>query len=329
VAFFYSALALLLALDRLPPPPVSGTWCIDSRFAWLKGAPHWRNASFAAVGSSTTWRNLDFSVAPEAIASQGIVNAAPCFLTINQTRYLTEYLLERAPATKTVLTVVTLRDLEGCSRNPTAFFDPKVADDYLEGRSYPWWLYFRNFRFKDILFHALYAGERRSQMQYDRFGSGPLTRQNAELGHAFTPEAACYAELGQLATMLRARGVQFIVVTFPVMQSWAHHYDATGHARASFRTGVEKALASTGAILVDGMADWEVPDSAFTDPVHLQWPQTAAFTRFVLTAASHAGARLPPLDQNYAVQSNRGVALTRAGPAVAPPSAPMTPNLRK
>lgn len=297
VALFYGALAVLRALDRLPPPPVSGTWCIDSRFAWLRRTPQWRDASLAAVGSSTTWRNLDFTVAPAEMKRAGIVNAAPCFLTINQTRFLVQYLLDRAPKTKTLLTVLTLRDLEGCSRNPTAFFDPELADEYIDGRSYAWWLYFRNFRLTDIVLHALYAGDRRPLMKYDQFGSGPLTRHPPETGHPVAPENGCFLELRRLATMLEAKGVEFIVVTLPVMQGWAQLHDADGTARARFSEGIETALASTKAILVDGMAAWSAPDSAFTDPVHLQWPETAAFTRFVWETARLRGAHLPPMQE--------------------------------
>ena len=84
VALFYGALAALLALDRLTPPPVSGTWCIDNRFAWLRERPDWKNASLIAVGSSATLRNLNFRVVSSTVQQWGAVNAAPCFLTVNQ-----------------------------------------------------------------------------------------------------------------------------------------------------------------------------------------------------------------------------------------------------
>ncbi len=124
VAALYGALTLLDADDRLSPPPVSGTWCIDARFAWLKSDPQWSDANFIAVGSSTTWRNLDFSVAPPALKQGGIVNAAPCFLRMNQTRYVAGYLLDHAPAVKTLLTVVaqgTLRAVRGVQPSSSIF----------------------------------------------------------------------------------------------------------------------------------------------------------------------------------------------------------------
>ncbi len=295
LALFYGALAALHASHRLVPPPVSGTWCIDSRFAWLRETPQWKKADLIAVGSSVTWRNLDFSVTPKRAKRDGIVNAAPCFLTVNQTRYLAEYLVQRGTP-KTLMTVLAPRDFEGCSRNRTAFFDPDIADQFIEGSGYEWWLYFRNFRLRDVVMHALDATERRNLTENnDQFGSGPLLKDVPDVGRPFKPEAQCYAELTQLAKFLASRDIQFIVATLPVMPGWARLYDDAGTAQAEFKSAIETALASTKAILVDGMSQWSIPDSGFTDPAHLQWPQTADFTRFVWSAALYKGARLPPL----------------------------------
>jgi hypothetical protein len=298
VTSFYGAVAVLHALDRLSPPPVAGTWCIDSRFTWLRHDRRWKQANLIAVGSSTTWRNLDFEVLPAEMKHRGAVNAAPCFLTVNQVRYMVEYLLDRDSRPATIVTVLTPRDVEGCSRNRTEFFDPDIATQYLESDGYGWWLYFRNFRFKDILLHAVYADQRRSEMAYDAFGSGPLKRERPDAGRPFNPESRCYAELTRLARLLDAKGVQFIAVLFPVMQGWADRHDPSGTTRAHFKSGVKSALAATKAILVDGMAKWRVPDAAFADPVHLQWTETADFTKFVWHEARQQGADLPPLTSN-------------------------------
>jgi hypothetical protein len=303
VAIFYGGLAVLKALDRLPPPPVSGTWCIDSRFAWLRDNPEWTNASVIAVGSSVTWRNLNFDGVSADARDQGVVNTAPCFLTLNQVRYLTEYFVGSLPATKTVLTVVAPRDLEACSKNPTAFFDRELVREYVSGGGGTWWLYFRNLRPAHLALHVINADTRRSELQYDRFGSGPLTRATPDTGRAFVPEPRCYAELTKLANMLKARGIQLIVVTFPVMRGWADRHDDAGLTQSQFRAGVASALAHTNAILVDGMAEWSAPDSSFTDPVHLQWGSTSAFTRFVWKAARQQGASLPSLDEGESVHS--------------------------
>lgn len=303
VASFYAALGALRAYDRLPPLPVSGTWCIDSRLAWLKENPGWRNAGLVAVGSSATMRNIDFGVVRTEAQKRGVVNAAPCFLTVNQTRHLTEFLIERASKPETVMIVLAPRDFQGCSRNPTEFFDSDLVDQYMRGKANEAWLRFRNFRLKDIFFHAIYADERRPQTRYDQFGSSPLTTKEPDTGYPFAPEPNCFSELTRLATLLESRGVQFVAVTFPVMQGWAERHDPSGATQAQFKSAIESALAPTKAILVDGM-DWRVPDSAFTDPVHLQWPETAAFTRFIWNAARQRGASLPALKENEAQGPN-------------------------
>jgi hypothetical protein len=295
VASFYTALGVLRAMNYLPPPPGSGTQCIDSKFTWLRDNPHWKNASLIAVGSSATLRNLDFSVVSSKARELGVVNAASCLLTVNQTRSLTEFLLERASKLQTVLMVVAPRDFQGCSRNSTAFFDPDLVDQFIAGNTNKAGLRFRNFRLKDVFLHAIYADERISDLQYDRFGSGPLVREVPDTGYPVEPESSCYSELTRLATLLGSRRVQFIAVTSPVMQGWAERHDRSGVARARFKSAVEAALASNKAILVDSMTDLRVPDSAFADPVHLQWPETAAFTRFVWKEARRQGADLPPL----------------------------------
>jgi hypothetical protein len=297
VVLFYASLGVLRATDRLSPPPVSGTWCIDSRLAWLRDNPDWKNAGLIAVGSSATWHNLDFGILSSEAQARGVVNAAPCFLTANQTRYLTEFLIQRAPKLETVMMVLTPRDFQGCLRNPTAFFDPDLVDQFLAGKISRAWLRFRNFRLRDVFLHAVYADERSAQVQFDQCGSSPLVSEVQDTGYPVRPESSCYAEVTRLAALLESKGIKFIAVTFPVMQGWAERHDRSGAAQAHFRSGIESAVAPTKAILVDGMANWRAPDSSFTDPVHLQWPETAAFTRFVWEEARRLGADLPPLPE--------------------------------
>lgn len=294
LAMFYGGLWVLRSTDRLAPPPVSGTWCIDSRLAWLKDNPEWKNAELIAVGSSVTWRNLDFDVVSGSERGR-VVNAAPCFLTVNQTRYLTAYLIDKAPQLKTVMMVVAPRDLDGCSRNPEAFFDRELTDDYLDRRISGLWLRFRNFRAKDVVLHALQADQRRPNMVYDPYGSGPLIRAVPDVGWPVQPERACFAELTRIADTLADKDIQFVLVTLPMMQGWSERYDPDQAIQQQFRADIDAALEPTAAVVVDGMTQWPLPTEAFTDPAHLQWPETAAFTRFVWTAAQQRGATLPPL----------------------------------
>ena len=297
VGGFVGIITLLAATQRLPAPPLSGTFCIDEKMAWLKNNPNTFASNMVAVGSSVTWRNLDFSVLSPGARSAlgGVVNAAPCFLRTNQTRFMVEYLLQRRPEIHTVITILGAWDVEQCSTMPTAFFDPKIADSYFDGKVPDLWIYFRNLRARSFFERYCQPAEQtRGELIYDQFGSGPLTVDEPRLWFPFNPEPNCYRELRNLAVELRARNVQFLVVTFPVMPDWARHHDPLAKTQTSFHKDVHAALADTGAILVDAQTKYRLPTSDFTDPMHLQWPNVAEFTRYVWEEARRAGARLPP-----------------------------------
>jgi hypothetical protein len=297
---FYLLIGVLGFLGRLPAPPVSGTWCIDEKLAWLKEHRDRLQSGVIAVGSSVTWRDLDFSALSEETrrASGGTINAAPCFLSISQTRFLTAFLLDHQPTTHTVFSIVAANDFENCSTTPKEFFDYKIASDFLYGDSSGLWLYYRNFRPISFLRDVRLRPQRKSwEMVFDPFGAGPITTDGPNLHHGFMrpfkPESACFEELRGMANDLQKRGVQFIVATFPVMPKWAEVHDPTGEMRHAFVSNVKDAMFGTGAILVDAATLYCLPTAAFTDPAHLQWPETGRFTRFVWDEAARLGADLP------------------------------------
>jgi hypothetical protein len=295
---FSAALTLLSVAQRLPAPPVSGTWCIDEKLAWLKQNPEVFASNVVAVGSSVTWRNLDFSVLSPAArtAVGGVVNAAPCFLRANQTRFMAHYLLRRRPEIHTIMIVLHPRDMAMCSTTPSAFFEPAVADSYFAGHLPESWIYLRNFRLESFIRDIVRRPGLQEELVFDQFGSGPLTNDRPRLWFPFRPEPNCYRELRSLATEMREKSVQLVVVTFPVMPEWAKHHDSDGATQRGFLKDVQAAIAETGAILVDGQTKYILPTEAFTDPAHLQWPQVADFTRFVWEEARRAGVKLPPTD---------------------------------
>ena len=141
-----ACLAALSAMERLPAPPVTATNCIDEKFKFLHETDI-RNPGLIAVGSSVTWRNLDFSVFEEHYGKDiEPLNAAPCYLYVNQTAYLTDFLLDNMPSVKSVLSVFSMRDFSACSVSPTEFFRPEDAKSYVFDRDPSWHLYLKNFR---------------------------------------------------------------------------------------------------------------------------------------------------------------------------------------
>jgi hypothetical protein len=259
-----------------------------------------------AVGSSVTWRGLDFSALPEETrrASGGTINAAPCFLQLSQTRFFTAFLLDHQPTTRTVITIVAGIDFENCTTTAKAFFDAKMAENFLynEDSSIGLWLYYRNYR--PISFLQDVWQRRAREIVFDAFGSFPLRRDGPDFQHPFMrpykPQAACFEELRGMAKDLRERGIQFIVVTFPTMPRWAKDYDPEGELRTAFLSNVRTAVSGTGAILVDAAISYSLPTEAFADPAHLRWPETGRFTRFVWEHARHLGAQLPAAALNSA-----------------------------
>jgi len=89
---FACFLAFLHAENRLPAPPLTSTSCIDEKFLFLHNTDL-TSVNFLAVGSSATWRNLDFSAVSGAWPSVRPLNAAPCYLYMDQTAYLSEFLV--------------------------------------------------------------------------------------------------------------------------------------------------------------------------------------------------------------------------------------------
>jgi hypothetical protein len=296
---FYLVLGALALVGRLPAPPVSGTLCVDKKLAWLKDRRDELQAGVIAVGSSVTMRDLDFSEIPEETrrTSGGTINAAPCSLQLGQTRFLTTFLLDHQPTTHTVLTILAGFDFENCTTTPKAFFDSRIAAEFLYkyNRIGTFWIYYRNFRPSSFLLDVQRQGQ--SWDPFDAFGSAPLTTDGPDFQHPFMrpykPEAACFEELRGMANDLKRRSVQFIVVTFPTMPRWAQEYDPVGEMRAAFTTNVRSAVSGTDAILVDAGTSYSLPTGAFTDPAHLQWRETGRFTRFVWEQARQLGARLP------------------------------------
>jgi hypothetical protein len=300
---FYLMLGALASVGWLPAPPVSGTGCIDEKLAWLRNHREKLRSGVIAVGSSVTWRDLDFSALPEETrrASGGTINAAPCFLQLSQIRFFTAFLLDHQPATQTVITVVAGIDFEDCTTTPKAFFDSKIAELYLyKYSSIGLWLYYRNFR--PISFLRDVRQRKAGEIVFDAFGSSPITMDGPNFQHPFMrpykPQPACFEELRGMANDLRERGIQFIVVTFPTMPKWAEDYDPEGVMRTTFLSNVRTAISGTHAILVDAAISYSLPTEAFTDPAHLQWRETARFTRFVWEQARQLGAQLPAATVN-------------------------------
>ncbi|MDJ0387009.1 hypothetical protein QMO56_02690 [Roseomonas sp. E05] len=289
-----AAAAAHVALARkglLPPPPLAATWCIDEKFAYLREVPLEQFTLFA-IGSSATWRNLDMPLLERRLPGTRALNAAPCYLHIDQTAYMAEFLLERMPRVDTVLAVVAPRDFEACPASQRAFFDPHLGGAYLGGEVPSWLPYITGLR---PIYLAREAIEQENlppgpeAVALDGRGSSILRKPHFwRPAPAFDP--VCYEGLAALEEAVTSRGARLVVASLPVMPEWGERFDPDGTLVETWLRDMRAALRQPETLLLDGRAlDWG--DERFADPVHLLYPHHTPFTEFIARAmAGQAGS---------------------------------------
>ena len=285
--------ATLDRLQRLPAPPLTATNCIDEKLKFLHAADL-DGVHLIAVGSSATWRNLALGELARVHPEIRPINAAPCYLYMNQTAYLAAFLLKSMPQVETVLSLITPRDFEDCRSEDTVFFDARAAHDYIFAKNVPWHLYMTNLRptafAQDIIRlrpMRLDAGHP-ATLKMDAFGSSPMT---ARIGWMPEPrfDDRCFAALAELEATVAGHGARLVVATVPTMPRWRQTFDPDGALGAGFRLRLRQTLREPASLFIDGDA-LRVADDDFADPVHLMGDKVAEFTRFV---ASHVFGPVP------------------------------------
>lgn len=283
-----AGLAALSALGRLPAPPITATNCIDEKFKFLHETTI-RSPTLLAVGSSVTWRNLDFSQLKARYGEEiRPLNAAPCYLYANQTAFMTDFLLDNMPSVRTVLSVFSMRDFSQCRNSPTEFFRPGDARGYVFDGSPAWHLYFKNFRPLAFVRDVIALPDMRSgraadaTLVMDRYGSGPFVLPHPEIRDDFELDESCLDHLGRMSEDLAARGVDFIVVLMPLMPAWRDAYDPGGVRDARFRSAVADELAGTRTVLIDAQEGLRLDNRNFTDHAHLQWPSVPLLMQYLM-----------------------------------------------
>ena len=280
-------LTMLDRAGRLPPPPLTATNCIDEKFKFLHDSAI-RDPDLIAVGSSVTWRNLDFSVLERRHGNRvRALNAAPCYLTVNETAFLTRFYLDNMPSVRVVLSVFAMRDFEGC-RGAGAFFDVDVARRYIVEGKPAWHLYFLNFRpyvfLKDVVrIRDMRTGANvTGPLNMDRFGSGPLFLTPPEIRSDVWTSPDCFDRLERMAHEIEERGVKWVVALLPPMPAWLEAYDPGGARDRTWRESVAERLRGTQAIVMDGRNGPPVKDRNFSDPAHLHWASVPTFTSWLV-----------------------------------------------
>jgi hypothetical protein len=287
-------LGLLGARGLLPAPPATATWCFNEKFAFLRDAPL-ADRTLVAVGSSATWRNLDMALLERGLPGTRPINAAPCFLQMDQTAFLAEFLLARMPQARTVIAVLAPRDFESCSAADAAFFDPGLVGAYLDERMPGWLLHLVGFRpvwlAREVLRRQRLRAVAAARYGDDAYGTSVM-RERAAYWPAPVLDAGCDAALTRLEALVAAHGARLVVATVPVMPAWSAAFDPDGTLVEGWVQRLRAALQRPETVLVDGRAlAWD--DGRFADPVHLLDPHHGAFTEILLAAIAARDAGAP------------------------------------
>jgi hypothetical protein len=275
LVFGVGLLGLLEFKGRLAPPPLSATLCIDEKISFLRNRDL-SQVRIMGAGSSATWRNLDMSVF--GLDPTKALNAAPCFLHIDQTAFLVSLLAEMMPNLQNVITIVAPRDFENCSPQLTQIFDPALGTAFIQKQIPVWLPYVVNMRAPYILRTAITLPSERAFNAQDAYGSSPL-KQAFSWRPAPVFDERCFVAFKNYSLAMAQKHVRLWIATVPTMPEWADSYDPTGVIIKEW-THRLKALSQSGTQIVDGR-EISFRSEQFADSVHLLSPFHHEFSQFV------------------------------------------------
>lgn len=283
------AMAGLRQFHMLPAPPLTATYCMDEKFAWLEQA-ELKRADMIAIGSSATWRNLDMDSFVESGAASRPVNAAMCYLRMNQTAFYGEYLLDRLPEVETVVTVVSPRDFEGCDSDRSDFFDARTGDWYMFDGIYPWWLYASNMKPRVFASDVIRLARMRhlqseeDLLDNDRYGSS-FQHKTLPWSEDVTFADSCFSALTRLEAVVADRGGRLIVATIPIQPEWHRNFDADGAKVQHWIAGIEDAVRLPETVVVRGDL-LPFTDAQFGDHIHILAGSVRAFSDTIASGST-------------------------------------------
>ncbi len=282
LAVFVMAHFALAREGLLPPPPYVATDCIDNKLDAL-ARRDLSEVSFLAVGSSATLRNLDMSVFKTSLGVEPL-NAAPCFLQVDQTAFLTDFLKPRMPELKTVLVVVLPRDFENCAAKDSAFFDARQANLIFDQRMPRWSPYITGFRPYYLARHAVDTRKGLSnvpsviQGHQDGFGSEVFKAKRS-----WSPElridATCFSDLSRFEAGLSKSNIKLVVALAPTAATWRERVDPSNAQLRDWERKMRDSLSSSTIFI----PDWPDAKSAkyFSDEMHLIHPYEVPFSEYI------------------------------------------------
>jgi hypothetical protein len=290
LASFVLMFTILAATANLPPPAIANNLCIDEKLAFMRENPPVA-PNFFTVGSSVAWRHFDSSILVSVLPGAVPYNGAFCGLRITQSHSVTRWFLGHFSTIHDILLVVSPEDFEVCSREPSSPFDVSEADRFVFEKTWLWGFYARYFDPVSLVRNASNIKRFRTQSHgfepliMTRFGDAPEDppkREGLVYGAITHFDPMCFDALRMLASELQAQGIRFIVVNTPLNPLWVKTYDPDAETRKQLNSGIDQALAGSGATHWDGNAAFSEDPDSFTDAIHLRWPAAQRFTRLLI-----------------------------------------------
>jgi hypothetical protein len=281
---FAVLLALLAKLDMLPPPPLTGTACMDEKFKFL-AERDLRDVDLIAVGSSVTWRNLDMTAFRQSGVARQPFNAAPCYLHVSEVVAYTGFLLAHMPRVTTVVSVLAPRDFERCTSPRDAFFSSTLAEAYIFDGLPAFPIYLANLAPHKFVRDIFRIRQMRSTtLVMDEHGAGPLHAANEWLPKpAF--DDMCFAALSELERTVTAHGARLVVATLPLQPKWRDMYDPDGQLVATFERRARGAFVHPSTLFHAG-SQAASPSYSYADAVHFLWDSTVRYSANVADLAA-------------------------------------------
>lgn len=297
-ALYYGVLLTLSTTGNLPPPAFSNSLCIDEKLHHLRLSQP-TEPTLLVVGSSVAWRHFDGETLVRRSPGAMPLNGGFCGLSVNQTAFTADWLLDRYNHVQDVVMIASPQDFTDCTDKPSAIFSREDAEDYVFGGASPWFYYTRYFSLVSLARNAISIADKRSganridPLVFDRFGSGPLgadsTRGALLYGRVGQPDPACFEALAAMSRNLQAEGRRLMVAITPLHPDWRAGFDHDGLLLRNLGDGIRGALQGTGARFWDSNQTLALDASAFFDAIHLRWQAVPRFTAALLQAFDLAG----------------------------------------
>ena len=289
---YVGSLAMLARAGVLPPPPLVNELCADEKLQWLRNDMP-AHPDLLVVGSSIAWRDVDSAEFVARDPGARPVNGGMCHAEVNQSGFVTKFLLDHMPSVETVVLVLVPQDFTDCTETPARLFSPAVATRYVFDHDWSYGFYLNRFDPAALARNVREIRRLRDgadgydSMKMTRYGDGPLRitgNRGLMYGTVGGRDPACVAALHTLAVAVAAKGKRLFVAMAPLNPDWVNRFDPTGTRRTSLLDAIHTALAGTGAKLWNGTAAFKSTPDDFTDAIHINWPAAKRYSALMAKA---------------------------------------------